>query len=151
MAINSVSLSTGNDLPPPQSAFVEPKSGVLSVDGYQYILGLINQLRAALPTASVAVGLVATGLTQATALPLQAQWNEVATATVTNRGVLLTALQPGQSQQVVNDGAVSVNVYPPPGSQIDAGLTNQAFALVPGGKATFQFFSATIIKSDLHT
>lgn len=142
----NITLSTGQNLPVPQSPFVDPKTGVLSNDGYMYLLGLINQLSAALPTYSVALGLGAKGATQATALALQAQWNEIDNQTNGN-GVILAALQPGQSQTVFNQSGGAINVYPPPSFKIDAGAVNIPFSLGSGLRQAFDFMSSTQIRS----
>ena len=137
----NVTLSTGRNLPPPQDPFVDPKTGVLSNSGNLYILGLINQLTTAIPTLSVALGLKAQGATQATALQLTAQWNEVTTQSAGNTGVLLTLLQAGQSQTVFNQSGNNINVWPPPGVQIDALGVNVPFVLANGARQTFDFLA----------
>lgn len=139
MAIN------GRNLPPPQSPFVDPKTGVLSNDGYQFLIDFLNQVTAE-TTASVGENLAAAGTNQATALQLENDWNQI-TAGPANAGVMLSALDAGQSQTVLNSGAIPYNVYPPPGAQIDALGLNAAFSLASGAKKTFEFFSATQISS----
>lgn len=136
--------TTGRNLPPPQSAFID-KLLNLSSDGYQYLLSLLAIAATAIPTASINTGLVATGTNQATALQLSAQWNEVDTIAA-GTGVLLQALQPGQSQAVFNEGANALNVYPPPGFKIDASAINVAVLLAPTAKRTFDFVSTTQIR-----
>lgn len=138
---------TGRNLPPPQSPFVDSPSLNLSYDGYQFLLAQFAAAAANQSTATVDQNLAATGTNQATALQLSSQWNEVDTATVTANGVLLSSYQQGQSQTVVNLSGISINVYPPPGSQIDALLPNQAYALASGLRVAFDFFSPTQIRS----
>lgn len=133
------------DLPPPQSAFVNAGKLDLSYDGLQFLLKLLTEAAAAL-TPTVDTGLVATGNNQATALQLTAQWNEVDT-NVPNTGVLLSAFQPGQSQVVYNNGPNGLNVYPPPGVQIDMLGVNAAYALAPDTRMTFDTFSAIQIRT----
>lgn len=135
----------GRNLPPPQSAFVD-KLLNLSNDGYQYLLSLLATASSAMPTASLAPGLVATGTNQATALQLAKQWNEIDTTPI-GSGVLLQALQPGQSQTVFNQGANALNIYPAPGMKIDAMAVNVAYSLASGLRHTFDFVSATQIRS----
>jgi len=136
---------TGQNLPPPQSPFVDPKTGILSYDGYQFLLNLISNALSAGITSSVGSGIVAAGVNQATATLLTNDWNEVDSGT--GGGVLLASLQSGQSQLVFNNTGGSISVYPPPGSNIDALLTNQAFVLGAGVRTTFDFFSSTQIRS----
>lgn len=133
------------NLQPPEAPFVDPKTGVLSNDGNQFLIDLLNQLSQENP-ASVATGLKATGTNQATALQLEDDWNQI-TAGPANAGVLLQALESGQSQTVLNSGAIPYNVYPPPGAQIDVLGANAAFSLGAGVKKTFEFFSAEQISS----
>lgn len=136
---------TGRNLPPPQSSFVD-KALNLSSDGYQYLLSLLAIASTAVTTASVSTGLVAGGTNQATALLLSSQWNEVDTI-VGFGGVLLGAMQPGQSQTVFNQGAGALSVYPPPGMAIDALAVNAPYVLASGLRHTFDFLSSVQIRS----
>lgn len=142
--------TTGRNLPPPQSPFVDGTGDDptynLSGDGYQYLLSLLAAAANSLATSSVDSNLTATGANQATALQLSSQWNEI-TTTPAGTGVLLQALQTGQSQTVFNQGANALNVYPPPGGQIDALGVNVAYSLAPTLRHTFDFVSASQIRS----
>lgn len=136
----------GQNLPLQQSPFVDPQTGVLSYDGYQYLLSIINKASSAIPTATVATGLVAKGTNQATALQLSSQWNEVDTVAA-GTGVLLSSYDPGQSQAVFNGGSNPLSVYPPPGMQINALGANAAFSLAAGSRANFNFVSDAQIRT----
>jgi hypothetical protein len=136
----------GLNLPPPQTPFVDPATGILSSQGYQYFLGLLNGIAGAIPTATLAAQIAAAGTNQATALQLAYQWN-VITSGAANTGVLLEALQPGQDQVVFNASGSSKNIYPPPGYQIDAQAVNAAYALANNKMQIFNFVSATQINS----
>src|SRR5580698_8882175 len=122
---------TGQNLPPPQSPFVDPQTGVLSYDGYQYLLSTVDELESQIPTATTATGLMATGTNQATALLLSSQWNEVNTVPA-GTGVLLASYLPGQAQTVFNQGTNPLLVYPPVGMQINALGQNAAFTINAG-------------------
>lgn len=135
--------TTGRNLNPPQSTFVN-KDGTLSYDGYQYLLSL--QAANSSSTATVSNALTATGTNQATALALTSDWNEV-TNVAAGSGVLLQALQAGQSQIVFNQGAHPLNVYPPPGGTINALAVNAPFALAAGSRQTFDFTSSSQIRT----
>lgn len=135
---------TGQNLPPPQSPFVDDTRN-LSYDGYQYLLSLLNATSAT--TATVATGLKATGNNQATALLLSDQWNEVDSVANAGAGVLLASYQPGQSQVVANVSGASIAVYPPPGMQIDSLGVNDPYTLSNGTRVTFEFFSSVQIRS----
>lgn len=137
--------TTGQNLPPPQEPFVNVNL-TLSDSGYQFQLSLLNKASSAKVTATVDQGLAATGVNQATALQLSAEWNEVDTVPA-GSGVLLSAYQPGQSQTVFNLGAHALLVYPPPGLQIDALGVNAAYSLAVGLRITFDFMSETQIRS----
>lgn len=138
-------LSTGKNLLPPQTPFVDPKSGVLSNDAYQYLTGLINQLANAIPTLSTTAAIQATGITQATATPLTEQWNEVTGGS--GNGVLLAALQAGQQQTVFNRSGVDLWVYPPPGAQIEEAGANVKYVLANGATQNFDFITTTDIRT----
>lgn len=138
--------TSGFNLPPPQEPFVVSGTLNLSYTGYQYLLSVLNAASSAQATASVATGLGAGGTNQATALQLSAQWNEVDTVP-NGSGVLLSAYQPGQSQTVFNQGLNPLDIYPPPGSQIDALGENEPYSLAAGSRITFDFTSATQIRS----
>lgn len=137
--------TTGRNLPPPQSPFVD-KTLNLSEDGYQYLLSLLAKAASTLPSSTVSSGLTATGTNQATALQLSSQWNEVDT-TPANSGVLLSAYATGQSQTVFNQGVNALSIYPPPGAQIDSLGANVAYSLAPGARHTFDFISSGQIRS----
>lgn len=88
-----------------------------------------------------ALGLVATGSTQATALPLPAANNQVAT-TAASTGVLLPPGSGADDVYVLNSGANALLVYAPTGSTINGG----ASVSVPTGKAVHVvYFSATLL------
>ncbi len=140
-------LTTGKNLPPPQSPFVDPRTGVLSSDGYLYLLGLINQLSSAIPTASVAPAIAAAGVSQATAAQLTDQWNVVDAASMTATGVLLASFQIGQYQVVFNVSGFAIKIWPPAGSQIDALGANVAYPLNNNKMQIFNFESASQIYS----
>lgn len=138
--------TSGRNLPPPQSAFVDSPELNLSYDGYQYLLSLLNFAAGQIPTATLSATLVAKGATQATATPVTDQWNEFDTVAA-GTGALLAALQPGQSQDVFNEGLNSLKVYPPPGAQIDALAINAPYTLTAGKMQTFRTISATQIRT----
>lgn len=140
-----MALTSGSNLPPPQTPFVDKQLN-LSYDGYLFLLSLLNAAASARSTASVDGDLVATGANQATALQLTADWNEITTVAA-GTGVLLQALQPGQSQTVFNQGVNALSVYPPPGVQIDGLGVNAPYALAAGSRHTFDCLSAGQIRS----
>lgn len=132
----------GANLPPPQSAFVNP-NGTLSNDGNQFLIGIQNTDNL-IETGSVDSNVKAAGTNQASATQLTSQWNQVTSG---SGGVLLSAYQAGLQQFVANTSGGSINVYPPPGAQINALATNAAFSLANNSTATFKFISATQIFS----
>jgi hypothetical protein len=135
----------GNNLPPPQTPFVDALLN-LSYDGYQYLLSLLNIASQAIPTATVDNSLTATGATQATALLLTKQWN-VLSNVVSGTGVLLSNMQPGQTQTVFNDTDNQLLVYPPPGRAIDQLQFNIAYGLNARMMQVFYFTTDTTIFS----
>jgi hypothetical protein len=88
-----------------------------------------------------ATGLVATGSTQGTALPLPAANNQVAT-TAASTGVLLPPGSPGDEVFVMNSGANALLVYAPTGATINGG----ASVSIPTTKSVYiVYFSGTLI------
>lgn len=82
-------------------------------------------------------GLTATGSTQATALALTDDFNEV-TGGVAGTGVQLANLQPGQFQLVFNGiNSGNLDVWPASGGQINALGNNIHFALTNGKTQIF--------------
>lgn len=139
--------TSGFNLPPPQEPFVDPGTGILSNSGYQYLLSLLNAAATDQATSTVDTGLKSTGASQATALQLSAQWNEV-DSVPNGTGVLLSSYQPGQAQTVFNgDAANALLVYPPPGSEIDALGLNAPFSLAHGTRLSFETWSENQIRS----
>jgi hypothetical protein len=138
--------SQGFNLPPPQEPFVEP-ARILSYTGYQYLLSLLQAAAALTPTATIAPNVAATGNNQVTALQLTAQNNTVTSQKNGGTGVMLAALQPGQSQIVRNRLAVTLNVFPPPGAQIEALGINQLQTIASGSDLTFSFDTTTQIRT----
>lgn len=83
-------------------------------------------------TQMIDVGLVATGAAQATALPLRAVFNHLATV-ASSTGVILPAGLPRNGEVVVkNAGANTLNIYPPVGNAINGGSANAAVTLAAG-------------------
>ena len=136
----------GRNLPPPQSPFVDKGTFNLSFDVYQFLLNLLNAATSALSQATVGSSLNATGVNQATALQLSAEWNEI-DSTPAGSGVLLASYQPGQTQIVFNDDNTNaLLVYPPPDGQINALGVNAAYSIATNTKAVFYFVKPGEIK-----
>jgi hypothetical protein len=130
-------------LPVPQAPFTDPVSGALSYTGVQFLLSVAMAIaqKGSFAGGPTATGLTATGTNQATALQLTAQSNEITQATA-GSGVLLSALQQGQSQTVVNASSQTVKVYPPPGATINGAAS---LSVAPGAQDTFDFWTPTKI------
>lgn len=84
--------------------------------------------------AALTAGLAAGG--QAGATALASDMHVVGTANV-NDGVRLPAALPGEIVFVANQTAVSINVFPATGEQVDAGGANTAKALAAGKNAIY--------------
>lgn len=101
----------------------------------------ISAVAASAINGDTAVGLVATGSTQATALPLPAANNQVAT-TAASTGVLLPPGSGGDELFILNSGANALLVYAPTGATINGG----ASLSVPTLKSAYiVYFSGTLI------
>jgi hypothetical protein len=83
-------------------------------------------------------GRTATGSSQATAFPIAdsfAFYEFVFVASGT--GTVLPVAQYPASVQIVNDGANTLSVYPPPGGTVNGGAANAAYSLAAGSAAVF--------------
>lgn len=109
---------------------VTPSTGVLTQFGQYLLLALYNRTGAGsgLPD-SVGNNLRAVGLTQADALALINDYNEITSDEGGNNGVILLSLKPSQAQIVFNGSADPINVYPPVGGNIDGLGLNVAYPL----------------------
>lgn len=86
----------------------------------------------------IANDLTATGATQATALEVVLDVNEVLDG---SGGVILKQLQPPQIMEVFNGTGGNINVYPPIGGEIDALGTNQPYVLANTKMQRFRCYS----------
>jgi hypothetical protein len=93
-----------------------------------------------------ATGIVAAGATQATATPLPATNNYIATAAAST-GVILPAGSAADAVLVYNGGANAVLVYPPVGANLNNGAVNAGLALPVGKAGVYTYASATFIVS----
>ena len=112
--------------------------------------GLAPQVAGAV-TGDVVINLTATGSTQATALALSANHNLLTTVAAAT-GVVLPAISSppglgvsnGDQITVYNNGANTVNVYPPLGSTIGLAAVNTAVTIVTGKSSRFTMLTPTI-------
>lgn len=112
--------------------------------------GLAPQVAGAV-TGDVVIGLVATGTIQSNALALSANHNLLATVAAAT-GVILPAVSTppglgvsaGDQITIYNNGANTVNVFPPVGSQIGIAATNAAVTIVSGKASRFTMLSPTM-------
>lgn len=79
--------------------------------------------------APVALGLVAAGATQATALPLLEDTSVVGT-TALGTGVIAPVLDANESILVANHGANALLVYPPVGGTVNGGAVNAGISVL---------------------
>lgn len=100
----------------------------------------LSAVAAAAINGDVVVGLVATGSTQATALPLPAANNFVAT-TAASTGVLLPVGSGADELSIFNGGANALSVYPPVGATLNGGATNAPVS-VPTLKAAHAIYAS---------
>ncbi|ACI52309.1 conserved hypothetical protein [Gluconacetobacter diazotrophicus PA1 5] len=94
------------------------------------------------PGQSFAGSLAGAGTSQGTAAALAADVN-LFTTVAAGSGAVLSAGAAGTWQKVLNRGAASLLVYPPPGGAIDAGAADAPATILAGGGATFWQNSAT--------
>ena len=132
-----------------QQPLVDPKTGVVTQNGRIFLLALWNRTGGASgieTNLSLSGPLTATGASQANALTLTNDWNNVATV-AGGTGVIIGALKPLQDITVFNSGANPLNVYPPTGAAIDALGSNAPYVLAPGKLRLFQFWSTSQLRS----
>jgi hypothetical protein len=138
------------DFPSPNVAVLEKNTDVPSTV-YQFLFqSLFNRTGGESGIFSkVDANLTAKGATQATALALNKDWNEIAT-TPAGSGVMLFNLLPGMEQTVFNAGANALKVYPfskSPAVHIDALGNNAAYSLAAGKEQTFKCWTDTHLRS----
>lgn len=112
---------------------------------WRFFFGLLRRSAATIPYLT-ATGLTAAGTTQATALALSAEWNEITTVAAST-GVKLFGFGEGLESTVWNAGANSLNVYPPIGMSIDGAAANSPYVLAAGNSRVFYQLSATAFRS----
>lgn len=138
--------NNAQNFPPQQSPVVDEKR-LTTVPWSNFFQSLWQRTGAGTGISNkVMTGLTATGLTQATALKLTTDWNEVDTVAA-NSGVMLPSLQPGQPVMVFNGGANALLVYPATGIQIDALGVNVAYSLATGKTQIFNCWTTILIRS----
>lgn len=123
-------------------------SGVLTQFGRFLMLAIFSRTGgpSGVPI-EVNTDLAATGSTQADALALTKDWNEVLTVPA-GAGVQVATLQPGQSQRVYNGGGAGpLKVYPPDNAAIDALGANVAYSLAAGKTQEFDCYETTQFRS----
>ena len=141
------------NFPPSNTPIVDDK-GAMSNPGMSFFRALFNrtgQDNGALYTSADLLS--STGTTQADALALTSDWNNVTTVGGfgSNNGVLLPALTAGQMVWVFNnDPANNLNVYPPNGASItyqsvNAGVNNPVSLAFASLIAAFYFSNTSII------
>lgn len=132
-------------------ALVDPKSGQPTNFFWQFLLSLFNRTGSSdgispivNSTKAPQTPLTATGNSQATALALGADWNEVATVPP-GSGVAIPSLSLGNDISVWNSSANTLLVYPPSGLAIGGLNANAGYSLGAGLLAYFQCWRTTLI------
>jgi hypothetical protein len=121
------------------------QAGLPSQPWWRFFYGLYTRSAATIPYL-VGSALTASGTTQADALALSAEWNEI-TSTPAGSGVALNSFGSGFESTVFNVGANALKVYPPIGCSIDALGANAAYSLASGKSQVFYQLSATQFRS----
>jgi hypothetical protein len=137
------------NFPPSNTPIIDDK-GAMSIPGMAFFRALFNrtgQNNGSLYSSSNTLS--ATGTTQADALVLTSDWNNVTTV-VAGTGVLLPALTAGQTVWIFNnDPAQALNVYPPLGASITyAGVStgvNVPISISSGSLVVIFYFSNTVL------
>lgn len=134
------------NFPPSTTPVIDP-SGIMTNPGNNFWRALWNRTGGGTGIANqIAPDLTAAGTTQATALALTSDWNDI-TTTASGMSVLLPALTGGQSVMVANQGLNPLKIYPSSGAQIDALGSNNPYSLATLKMQIFWFVSSTVILS----
>lgn len=124
---------------------ITAKGDAVSQNWWRFLYGLYTRSAASIAYLT-STGLTATGTTQATALALTAEWNEI-TSTPANSGVGLRAFGIGLNSLVFNFGGANLRIYPPVGVQIDALGANNPYVLANGAQRNFYQLTAALFRS----
>ncbi len=135
-------VGTGQPLAQPVATMpLVDEKGMVTQFWWRFFYGLFTRNASTIPNL-VSSGLTATGTTQATALALQSEWNEI-TTTAANTGVRLNNFGVGFNSIVFNLGANALKVYPPVGGAINALGTNNPYSLAAGDSLNLYQITAT--------
>lgn len=127
----------------PQMPLVDPKTGLMTKDGRLLLTTMWQRTGGGTGIVPIVNGaLTAAGTTQQNALGLTGDWNNVETV-ASGTGVVMPTLKPGNDITVRNSGSNPLNVYPFPGSQINANAINAPHVVAPGVAVTYQCWSTT--------
>jgi hypothetical protein len=126
---------------PPQSAQSVNPDGSMA-NPFYYLLQALFQRTGSDGGVSSSVGssISAAGASQTTATTLTSNYNFITAGT---GGVLLPAMQPGQSVVVFNLTSSAINVYPPTGASINGLAANTAVSMPANTNTTFVCQSVT--------
>jgi hypothetical protein len=124
---------------------INQQDGTPTTNFYKYLLALFNRTGAGTGIVPIVSGpLTAAGGSQADALALANDWNNV-TAAFAGSGVVMPQMSPGNDISVLNNSGTPINVYPFPGASINAASQNSPYSLAPGDLALFEVWSTTQI------
>jgi hypothetical protein len=139
-------VGTGQPLAQPVATMpLVDEKGMVTQFWWRFFFGLFTRNASTVPFI-VSTGLTATGTTQADALGLESEWNEV-TSTPANTGVRLNGFGVGLNSIVFNQGGLNLKIYPPVGGAIDALGTNNPFTLANNTARDFYQLTATQFRS----
>lgn len=126
----------------PTGPIIDPKTGQLTKDGRYFLLSLYSRTGGANGALNVSAPLTAAGNSQATALLLGADWNDIETVAA-GTGARIPPMQPGTDIWAFNGNANSVNIYPFVGAAIDLLAVNAPFVLAQNKLRCFQCWSTS--------
>lgn len=136
---------------PPSNTPIIDEKGAMSNPGMSFFRALFNRTGQDSGSAYTSANtLSSAGTTQATALVLTADWNNITTV-ASGTGVILPALTAGQMVWVFNnDPANNLNVYPPSGASItyqsvNAGVNSPISLAFASLVAAFYFSNTSIV------
>lgn len=134
--------------PPPNTPIIDPM-GLVTTPWMAFLRAMFGRTGQGTGTPfSVGNNLVAAGTTQATALALTNDWNNITDGATF--GIILPAMTLGQSIVVFNNSSGNINMYPPVGGVltvlgVTTGVNVPYLSTFPDGLIFYYFSNTTII------
>lgn len=140
------------NFPPQRAPIIDQATGQFTMDGRYLLLALFNRSGEGDGFPTIALGLMAQGIDQSSAILMGSDWNEFDTVAA-GTGAVIPIMGAGGDIIVWNFGASPLSIYPSPVAapnqpiQIDALGVNQPYMLAAGKMQWLRQISPTQIRS----